>query len=768
MKLEPKVTGLSPMTGPPGTKITVRGENLGQSSEDIIQLTVNGADCLPYLEWKSPKKITVRCTKTIGSGDIIITTKSGGTGTCDVQFNCHEQVVGRTEESAVWVDDITDTQVAEEERGLIVPRTSDDYSSDLYSTMFRPHLYLVQNYANADLRELEQLRENLQQNLTMKRDPDKNSSEDSLALYKTNLSVIMECLRILEHLSKLISMSKETSIDNINKLINDSLARTHEVFDPLLAQKDLVKNIESAMQVFKQNETLFNLPAAIDNSIASKDYDFVIMKTFDVLSRLDTMNIEPSLKQRISKDVTAKIEKLRSCIESQLHESCRNTSGGRNLEEVKKLISNLSKLDPDSKFDVWSALTEISKSLIDNLTERSNYFSKLSHQKDGIDLSDNNELPFVVQFIQAGMSIFHNTFYDVLALGQAYFDLNDEFACKDSNELRQKRLYEFEESMVVEPIEHLCSLLRSALLPGHQDEGRPTSWPESESKKYVSVCLKDVLQHVITCYNHLNKVNLPARARPSLDNFKEMIFEIRGRSLRILYEDATRYNKDQLFELENWSVEVDDFYGGRTELPLIFERKVIETLHLANDAIFTTKLPDEQSILKRDDIKASIKEQAIGLIKSFTDTLDKALNDKREHDAEARHAIMASKSSLRDGPSKYVADSKYCNRLLITMCNCQFTRDQIFPRLQDEFEKLGGPKMDGVFKICAGKYTDYVRRLRDSYCRIRCQEIRASKEDTQINLMIVNSQLYLMAPHLVEELMVAIVTDLQQGLTTVM
>lgn len=764
MKLEPKVTGLSPMTGPPGTKITVRGENLGQSSDDIIQLTVSGADCLPYLEWKSTKKITVRCTKTIGSGDIIITTKSGGLGTCDVQFNCHEQVVGRTDESAVWIDDMAETQTSERET-IIVPGTGEDYLSDLYSTMFEPHLYLVQNYANADLRELEQLRENLKQNLTIRKDSERNSSDDSLALYKTNLPVIMECLRILEHLSKLITMSKDSSIDNIVKLINDTLSRTHEVFDPLLAQKDLVGNIESAMQVFKQNETLFSLPAAIENSIASRDYDFVIMKTFDVLSRLDTMNIETSLKNRIHKDVTGKIEKLRSCIERQLYESCRDTSGTRNLEEVKKLIYHLNKLDPGTQFDVWSALTEISTSLVDNLTERSNYFSASAADQEKIDLNS-DKLPLVVQFVQAAMSIFHNTFYDVLALGQSYFDLNDEFACKGSNELRQKRLYEFEEAMVVGPVNHLCSLLRGALVP---DQDRSSStWPEIETKKYVGN-LKDVLQYVITCYNHLNKVNLPKRARPALEDFKELVFEVRGRSLAILFEDASRYNKDQLYQLENWFTEVDDFYGARTEMPLIFEKKVIETLHTANDAIFMTKIPDEQSMLKRVDVQASIKELAQGLIKSFTDTLDRALTDTKECDSEANHSIVAIKNPNRDAPSRYVPESKYCNRLLITICNCQFTRDQIFPRLQDEFEKLGGLKMERVFKICGEKYGDYVRRLRDRFCQIRCRDIRASKEDLQANLMMVNSQLYLIAPHLVEDLMISIVNNLQQSnLTTVM
>lgn len=32
----PVVTGLSPIEGPPGTRLTIRGENLGTSPKDLI------------------------------------------------------------------------------------------------------------------------------------------------------------------------------------------------------------------------------------------------------------------------------------------------------------------------------------------------------------------------------------------------------------------------------------------------------------------------------------------------------------------------------------------------------------------------------------------------------------------------------------------------------------------------------------------------------------------------------------------------------------
>src|SRR5690242_7724586 len=82
----PKVTGLSPKEGPPGTKLTIRGENLGTCYEDLIGVTICGVDCTMYAEWKSPSKIIGRSSRCKGLGDVIITTRSGGRGTCTVQF----------------------------------------------------------------------------------------------------------------------------------------------------------------------------------------------------------------------------------------------------------------------------------------------------------------------------------------------------------------------------------------------------------------------------------------------------------------------------------------------------------------------------------------------------------------------------------------------------------------------------------------------------------------------------------------------------------
>lgn len=764
---EPKVTGLSPMTGPPGTKITVRGENLGQSSNDIIKLTINGADCLPYMEWKSPKKIVTRCTKVLGSGDIVVTTNSGGVGTCDVQFNCYEENVGPTDESAVWVDEI-DYQSTEKEKMGNLPGALDEYSFEISSSRFKPQLYLLHNHANANLNDLENLKTTLQVKLSNRNDPELMSNSSSRAmLIKSNLTVIMECLQILDRLSKVITTSRDTSIDNIVRSIKEGLDKTHDLFDPLLAQKDLVQSIESAMQVFRQNETLFNLPSVIETSKKNKNYDTVVKEISDVASRLKTIDIDESLIEKIERDVNNKKNDLRETIERQLRDCCTSMQSSRNVDEIKKLITHLNRLGDTCNYDIWMALEQMSDSLSSNMKERFQHFLELSQKQskspDQTLTSETiashlskKEPPPVVEFVQAALKLFNNTFYDILALGQSYFDPKDEFTCRENEEVKQDRLSRFNEH-ISRAIQDLCDFLREALIPDSPKLNETSAWPEIDARTYIE-WLQHVLQSVISCHIHLTKVSLPTAAQPNLEDLKELVHELRKRSMEILFDDATRQVKN-LHSYEDWMIEVDDRHGSITKLPMIFESNVKKALQFANETVFKVSQPDEKSILKGHAVQASLKAMSQSLINSFIDSLDNALHSKDKRPAESTHYLLA----ISDH-KKGLYDEVDPNRLLISICNCQYTRDHVLPRLKDEFEKFE-LKMDNVFKSCKEKYGDYINRISEKFCQQVVRKFNdqtLDKQDLQIKLMTEHSQIFLIAPPQVNNLMTKIVNRIQE------
>ena len=91
---QPEVTGIAPRSGPlrGGTRLVLRGSNLGQCADDVCGLIVCGVDCLSTLEYSSPAKLI--CTtcrgRDVGSGPVIVKTKSGGKGTSLITFTYKE------------------------------------------------------------------------------------------------------------------------------------------------------------------------------------------------------------------------------------------------------------------------------------------------------------------------------------------------------------------------------------------------------------------------------------------------------------------------------------------------------------------------------------------------------------------------------------------------------------------------------------------------------------------------------------------------------
>lgn len=73
-------------------RLTIRGEHLGIGEQDLAGVFINGADCLLISEWKTDRKILALAPAKEGKGDIIIATKSGGIGSCEVRIGSKSEV----------------------------------------------------------------------------------------------------------------------------------------------------------------------------------------------------------------------------------------------------------------------------------------------------------------------------------------------------------------------------------------------------------------------------------------------------------------------------------------------------------------------------------------------------------------------------------------------------------------------------------------------------------------------------------------------------
>ena len=225
----PNVTGISPKEASAGTKVTIRGENLGTSPQDLVDVYILGVDCLLTAEWKSSTKITALCPAAPKEhkGKIIVSTKSGGEGACNVQFRFYKELISGLKQVAGWQTEKFYIQKRthaysqinrvdfEDALGISTGETSNEpgtdvsekldsndqqlqeafenKSSDLRSPNFDPDLFLLTNHSRTEFADLKHGVSYLRRKVA-------GENENQLSFIKSNVGCIMEQLDTLKNM----------------------------------------------------------------------------------------------------------------------------------------------------------------------------------------------------------------------------------------------------------------------------------------------------------------------------------------------------------------------------------------------------------------------------------------------------------------------------------------------------------------------------------------------------------------------------------------
>ncbi|CDW55310.1 Exocyst complex component 2 [Trichuris trichiura] len=278
----PLVTGLSPKEGPPGTQIIIRGENLGLSQSDVVGLIVCSMDCLASMRWESPHKIIARVTQSkAGIGDVTVITKSGGRGSCLVQFRIFHALIGPLQESAVWVDEshfVDSMRSAAEEMNVVIedsPLTISKDSatgSNLRLENFHPVRYLLENYRTASYDSLEAALFHLENHSNLAQKEPKN-------FLKSNLSCILDCVDALCDLRDFIGSSEQPDYSKMLSTLRHQISVCsncgEEVFVDVLKRKEQSDSIRNALTVLRRFRFLFLLPQAMKSHVEKGEYGLV-------------------------------------------------------------------------------------------------------------------------------------------------------------------------------------------------------------------------------------------------------------------------------------------------------------------------------------------------------------------------------------------------------------------------------------------------------------------------------------------------------------
>uniref|UniRef100_A0A673NDF1 Exocyst complex component 2 n=1 Tax=Sinocyclocheilus rhinocerous TaxID=307959 RepID=A0A673NDF1_9TELE len=618
----PLVTGISPNEGAPWTKVTIRGENLGTGHNDLIGLSICGHNCLLTAEWMSASKIVCRVGPAKDDkGEIIVTTKSGGRGTCTVSFKLLKpERIGILDQSAVWVDELnyydmrTDRNKGisplslrpanplgiEIDKGKVplkdlenmFPGMSGDFTSENFSATW----YLMENHSSTSFEQLRAAVGNLKKQASKK-------NEGSLAYVKGGLSTFFEAQDALAAIhQKLESDGTEKVEGSMTQRLENVLNRASETADTLfqevLGRKDKADSTRNALNVLQRFKFLFNLPLNIERNIQKGDYDVVINDYEKAKSLFG--NTEVPVFKKVYSEVEMRIEALRKLLLDKLLETPST------LHDQKRYIRYLSDLHAPGD-PAWKCIVAQHKWILqlmqnckeDFITEQKGTHTRMGGV--GLEMDRSSALnrislsapvkrggsfqtpkddswhyksPQQVRFVEKLSDVVISQLPNFWKLWISY--VNGSLFSEKSGQVEKlkknarQRQNDFK-GMIEEVTRRLVQLVRGALLPSSLTELQLRQYGGWDTKTPLGgAWLTQVIHTVRLSHEALSALEIP---NDLLQVIQDLLQDLRVHCLLTTLQH-TEEDVKRLAEKEDWVVDNE----GITSLPAQFEQCMVQML----------------------------------------------------------------------------------------------------------------------------------------------------------------------------------------------
>ncbi|CAB4064857.1 EXOC2 [Lepeophtheirus salmonis] len=721
----PIVTGISPKEATAGTKITIRGENLGVNDSDILGVLILGADCFMTVEWKSQTKITALCPAEVeGKGEIIIATVSGGLGTCTVGFRAYRESVMPLKEVAFWVEekrtfrrrrrlqDTSDFLCTDDALGLSVEGNTfhkfpeetllelfpgSTPSGDVAQENFHPLYFLLETHHSTNFEDL-----------------------------KAGMSFLRRKLDTLGSIRRcyMLDAKEGEPTKRATEAITAAKQEADRMFFDVLGRKDRADATRNTLNVMNRFKFLFLLPANIEANIAKGDYDRVIDEYDRAMNLYGDSDIE--IFRRYLDEVERAVEELK------LHlKDCLEKDASLSIETQKKYIANLVQLNFEGD-PGWNLLQINYSRLLKTLnqckeehlehhsatpanphplltpnlvsTHSSNKYSNLQFLTD----ADSVSPPKNVIFVEDIAERLTNEFPDLWKLGQSYFK-GDLVVSPDATKSPV-----FKE-MILGCIRYVSNLIRAAVIPqtlnkkkttenGEEDDeyGEWNGLDYDKSAQWLPFCLR----YARSCYAVFIELDLPSQA---LDILKRLTTDLRIQCLQTVFHTVI-VQVHLLHEKEDWKLEMSDQHGCITELPEMFATVVNDSVQLIKEAIVIAD-EKEENILSIKNAQGDLEHLIQNVLSSFAFTLENTAI--QEYRSESSYEVP--KDSMR---------------LLLCINNCHYTLTQVLPKIQKAFQDVGNLSLETPIHEATKCYTILHGKLFEAYMELKCEPIVSTIEPT--------------------------------------
>ncbi|XP_078283534.1 exocyst complex component 2 isoform X1 [Rhinoraja longicauda] len=731
----PLVTGISPNEGFPWTKVTIRGENLGTGATDLIGLSICGHNCLLTAEWMSASKIVCRVGPAKNDkGDIIVTTKSGGSGTSTVSFRLMKQEkIGILDQSAVWVEEMnyydmrTDRNKGisplslrpanplgiDVDKGKIPQKDLEGLfrgmSGDFTSENFSATWYLIENHSATSFDQLK-----VAANFLRKQANKKN--EGSLAYVKGGLSTFFEAQDALSAIHQKLEVDGTEKVEGsmtqkLENVLNRASNTADTLFQEVLGRKDKADSTRNALNVLQRFKFLFNLPLNIERNIQKGDYDVVINDYEKAKSLFGKTEVR--VFQKVYAEVETHIDALRILLMDKLLEMPST------LLDQKRYIRYLSDLHAPGD-PAWKCIMAQHKWILQLMQScRENYVKGKNTWRF--------KAPQLVAFVDNLTEIVISQLPNFWKLWISYVNgsLFSETGEKSEQVEKLKknarsRQNDFKK-MIQEVINSLMKLIRGALLPSSLVEAELKQYGGWETKNELSgQWLTHIIQTMRLNYESLTALEIP---NDLLQTFQELILDLRVHCLMVTLQQ-TADDVKRLAEKEDWVVDNE----GITSLPAQFEHQVVQTLQALKETINCKA--GETSIFQHERNQRHVHELSIKIMKVFIYSLE-CLSTKTEGDPESIHLTslpldILSPDLLGNLHENFIPSPE--QRLLIVLSNCDYLASHTFNNLAEQFEKHGFQGTEKIAQVSIDdvKYLD--QRLFETYIELKSDPIVGSLE----------------------------------------
>ncbi|XP_068629047.1 exocyst complex component 2 [Battus philenor] len=697
----PVVTGISPKEGPPGTRVTIRGEFLGISATDLIGLKICGCDCLLSAEWKSKNKIVARSGPCKGRGDIIATTKSGGEGTSTVQFRGYHESVGPMKESAVWVEEAAppslpwgrrpmsptaytppdplglstegdDSKFPEEVLHELFP----DGSGKLSDENFHPGWYLLEHHSNTSYEDLKAGMIFLQRKV-------EGQKEGQLSFLKANTGAVMDQLDRLVLLKNMYEEDQRKNgrepLPSLQSAIEESISLADSLFSEILSRKENADKTREALSLLTRHKFLFQLPSSIDKNIKKKEYDLVV----NDYTRAKNLfgNTDVKLFQKILDEIDKKIEELKENLYNRMK------TMPINVQEQTKYIRLLISLNWDGDA-AWTAILSRKEYLMNLMNKVKDHFK----QKEEQESNEKGRRKFResecegswsatrAAWCGAACGALASELHALWPLARRYFA--GELAGQPSAPQRHSDLKE----MIIAMVESFSDQMRGCLICSGGGSGAPGGAGAEQMRTRLAANLR----HLRDAYDSLLKLDLPSQP---LSIVEKVIFDYRVHGMTVFLQRAHKRVKG-LSDKETWKIEEFSDYGAITNLPHLLETYVKEALSAIHKCVLKSGRRESPLLSEGSEPLAILQRHTQQILLAFVTVLqDLALHhDDQDFNNTSLSVALDQRLDETLGEGCEEGGRSWQQRLLIAGANAQYTRRASLANIVTAFDDYGIPK----------------------------------------------------------------------------